>query len=126
MNGRPIHPRKVVCGHEKMYGLVQYKDVLTCYFDMGHCTSYYTGSYTPTVTDMYLVVDNGVILTTNTHYMLREDMVLDEVYVRNRHLTGIKIVGTYDMIYYVVYDKEPVLATSDGDPRNNQPSDQDN
>lgn len=131
LNGTPLCPRKVICGHEKMYGLVTYQGVLTCYFDMGHCTKYYNGYYTPTVTDMYLVVVNGEILTSNTQYMLREDMACNEVYVRDRHITGINIVGTYDMIYYVTYDSEgPAMASSDldprSDPRNNQSSEQGN
>lgn len=103
--GLPITPSKIICGHEKLFGMIKYKDVTTCYFDMCHCSTCYDGYYTPKLEDMYLVVENGEIKLSNTNYMLREDMTVDDVYAYGRKLYNVQVVGTYEQIHYVTYNK---------------------
>lgn len=104
-NGKPINPSKIVCGHEKLFGLIKHKDVTTCYFDMCHCAECYDGYYQPTISDMYLIVEDGEFKLTNTNYMLREDIANDDVYNYGRKLHDVHVVGDYDQIHYVVYNK---------------------
>lgn len=112
---RPSKPFKIICGHEKMFGLVRCQGILTCYFDMSKCTVAYNGAYEPKPEDMFITVERGQIKFTNTNYMLREDIPANDVHDCGQKMPDVRVVGKPTHIYPVTYDfgESPKPSSSD-------------